>query len=405
MSFSLKRDWYARLGVPRIDYLNHARTHRAPQDWNQFQRGISFLDNGIHNLDLQGEVVIGVDPGIANVVCSVDADFHNLAIQANPVHPDFEAAQQAHSTNISNGQMRQINYSKRQERNEQDCRIANPALDLAYNILAANSPRVHRTLESWCTYVNLVHTFRELVFYNEYQQLKHRRWRFRGHATRQRADQMTINRLAGDCRPEEFAMLQNRLEPGGAKVRRALRYAANIPAYAMNNRVFAWGQGGFSHTRPWAPIPQQRLMKKAAASHRVVLINENNTSKVCLFHAVGYENPIAIVDHPVVTPRKLWSTCGHRKRTTRQVNLAAWPHVGFHWRKWCVGPNLLQICPSYLCPDLPVPALRPCHRLVQCNLRQGGPLLMDRDVSGAGCHRRLLYHYSNFGGRRPVAFQ
>ena len=53
LSFSLKRDWYARLGVPRIDYLDHARTHRAPQDWNQFQRGISFLDNGIHNLDLQ----------------------------------------------------------------------------------------------------------------------------------------------------------------------------------------------------------------------------------------------------------------------------------------------------------------------------------------------------------------
>jgi hypothetical protein len=81
--------------------------------------------------------------------------------------------------------------------------------------------------------------------------------KFRAHASRQRADAMTINRMVGQCIDHDWDLVQSRLEPGGSRERRAWRRGNNLGPYDMSSRVLAWGLGAFSHTRPWAPVPRQ----------------------------------------------------------------------------------------------------------------------------------------------------
>lgn len=138
-----------------------------------------------------------------------------------------------------------------------------------------------------------------------------RRRRFRSFAMRQRADQMTINTLIGQCNVDEYQGIQTRIQSGQAKERRRARRQAHVPPYDLHSRIFAWGQGGFSHQRPWAPIPQQRLMNVAAKDHRVVLVNENMTSQVCCAHG-GYEEPVALIDHYVAQVNVNYSKCAHK---------------------------------------------------------------------------------------------
>jgi hypothetical protein len=155
-----------------------------------------------------------------------------------------------------------------------------------------------------------------------YQRRQHRNWRFRGFASRQRADAMTINRMVGQCVDHDWDLVQNRLEPGGSRARRTWRREHIVGPYNMDSRVIAWGLGGFSHTRPWAPVPRQVFhleltyfiasMNIAAATHRVIGVEETNTSQVCPIHGAGYENGVPNVDHNLLPVQKWWYSCPHR---------------------------------------------------------------------------------------------
>jgi hypothetical protein len=154
--------------------------------------------------------------------------------------------------------MLQINYSKQRERNEERLRD-DLGINVFYDLLSANAPHAvgHRDSETWCTYIFLVAYSRHQAFLAVYQRRQHRAWRFRGHATRQRAVAMLINRMAGRCVDEEWKKIQTRLEPGDKQGRRFDRRVWGVAAYPTTPRIFAWGDGSWNHTRPWAPVPRQ----------------------------------------------------------------------------------------------------------------------------------------------------
>ena len=193
--------------------------------------------------------------GNSNVLASVDADLGNL-INNNP--PGFAPAiVDNHSFSISNGDYRQKNYSKRMEKNEEVARDNNPLVNLSYDILSANSYRIGPwNLQRHCLYLHLVFQCR-LNLIPFYSRPQHRNWKFRAHASRQRADAMLINRMVGQCVDHDWDLVQSRLEPGGSRARRSWRRNNGIVPYDMSSRVLAWGLGAFSHTRPWAPVPRQ----------------------------------------------------------------------------------------------------------------------------------------------------
>ena len=102
VSVTAKRERNQNLGVPREPFLKTARTNHQLTDWNNFNRGICFLDNGIVNLDLTGEHVLGIDPGHAHPVRYVDADVEQLIIN-NPNVPPSQLLQQHFKTGKERG--------------------------------------------------------------------------------------------------------------------------------------------------------------------------------------------------------------------------------------------------------------------------------------------------------------
>jgi hypothetical protein len=116
---------------------------------------------------------------------------------------------------------------------------------------------------------------------------------------------MLINSLAGRCTELDWRDLDHRMNHGDRKWRRRRRRQAHVMSYNNNPPVvFSWGDGSWAHQKPWAPMPQQRLVEKAAREHIVFLMNERNTSRMTHLSAAGYENHVvaqAIVDSPVTT--------------------------------------------------------------------------------------------------------
>ena len=109
------------------------------------------------------------------------------------------------------------------EKNEEVARDLNPLINLSYDFLSANSFRIGPwNLERHCLYLHLIFQCR-LNLIPFYSRPQHRNMKFRAHASRQRADAMTINRMVGQCIDHDWDLVQSRLEPGGSRERRAWR--------------------------------------------------------------------------------------------------------------------------------------------------------------------------------------
>jgi hypothetical protein len=69
--------------------------------------GCTLLDYGIANLDLRDQTVIGVDPGLANVISSVDADI-GLLVENIAIPRQRSIIMGNHTCQVSNGELRQV---------------------------------------------------------------------------------------------------------------------------------------------------------------------------------------------------------------------------------------------------------------------------------------------------------
>ena len=276
LSWSLRRPWDDEMGVPyvpepwdaemgisyvpRKSFVDDANTlenvdlSRVRRGAFRLDRGVEGLEECIAGLDPQVEPVIGVDPGIANVVTVVNADIVGMVNQ-NP--DNRRQIFRHHVLQVSHGTMRQNNFSKTLERKEEKLRDNDFRINAWYDFLSETTPRrLAAGLEERCAWIHWVAMARHEVFLDVYQRSEHRQWRFRAFATRQRAEQMLVNRIAGRCRWQEWRDVQRRLVPGAKQLRRVGRQVNGFPPYDTGPRLFAWGDGSWAHQRPWAPVPR-----------------------------------------------------------------------------------------------------------------------------------------------------
>jgi hypothetical protein len=205
-----------------------------------------------------------------------------------------------------------------------------------YDILSANSPHAinQRNREVRCNWLFLVAYMRMEGFLSVYRRRQHRAWRFRGFATRQRAEAVLVNRMVGRSYDAEwFHSMQTRLEPGDGRGRRYNRYVMGMAPYATNARVFAWGDRSWDHQKPWAPVPRQvsfiafsqplcsksvclqKLVEVASRNHIVLMVDEFNTSARTHLTGAGYEHPAAVVPGPPPFNQQVQvirGSCNHR---------------------------------------------------------------------------------------------
>ena len=160
-----------------------------------------------------------------------------------------------------------ISYGKATELRERRLRRDDPLLNGTYifdsflacfDLLSANVPGLHdNTIEAWCNYVFLVSYCRDFALLSVYQSGLPQKQRFRNYITRQRAEQITINRMVGECRDEEWRNeFQKRIQPKDGERRRRIRRQNGI-RYSLHPRVFSWGDLSVRHLAPWAPVPRQ----------------------------------------------------------------------------------------------------------------------------------------------------
>ena len=135
--------------------------------------------------------VIGVDDGNAFPVAACSADLSGLV--ANGANPS--QVQLNFTWKISSREMRQKNGSKRMETLEERLRVANPALNPAFEFLRDLHP-LGKPFYCWFTYLLVVAMIRRTTIgvYHRREQIKRR---FEAFITRRRMDDMVVNRLVG----------------------------------------------------------------------------------------------------------------------------------------------------------------------------------------------------------------
>ena len=149
-SITLWRPWNRAIGRLQNGFIDEGN-QLENVDIGAIPRGVVVLDQGVEGLlNAIGGVgqVVAVDPGIVDIVFAVDADVVGMICQ------NLQQCHQIlrnHALQVSHGEMRQINYSKQLEKNEEELRDNDFHINWWFDLLSANSPRhPNADLEIWC---------------------------------------------------------------------------------------------------------------------------------------------------------------------------------------------------------------------------------------------------------------